>query len=108
METEWNPAPAFACCVAGKLYRGAGPATSHKGVQLWNLYGPTETTIWSAIRQVTQQVPDETSRHGNEGSNRLAIQINNTQIHILDAHYQPYQLVFPRAVYRGTASPVAT
>ncbi len=55
-----------------------------RGAQLWNLYGPTETTIWSALYQVTSDV--------NRGiSNTLPIgrPIANTRVYILDSNLQP-------------------
>jgi amino acid adenylation domain-containing protein/thioester reductase-like protein len=55
-----------------------------RGAQLWNVYGPTETTIWSTIYQVTSSA--------NQGvSNTVPIgrPIANTQIYILDANLQP-------------------
>ncbi|MGZ5050852.1 MAG: non-ribosomal peptide synthetase [Methylobacter sp.] len=50
--------------------------------QLWNLYGPTETTIWS-----TGQLIDDkrTKLHLYESIGRP---IDNTRIYILDAHLQ--------------------
>jgi amino acid adenylation domain-containing protein len=55
-----------------------------RGAQLWNMYGPTETTIWSTIYQVTSSA--------NQGaSNMVPIgrPIANTQIYILDSNLQP-------------------
>lgn len=46
---------------------------------LWNVYGPTETTIWSTCTQV--QAGDTASPIGRP--------IANTQTYILDAHLQP-------------------
>ena len=42
--------------------------------EVWNMYGPTETTIWSTIKKIEQ--PDDASNIGQP--------INNTQIYILD------------------------
>jgi len=42
---------------------------------LWNMYGPTETTIWSAVYQVTA---------GGEGTVPIGHPIGNTQFHIVD------------------------
>jgi surfactin family lipopeptide synthetase A len=42
---------------------------------LWNMYGPTETTIWSSIKQIT--TPSDVGIIGKP--------INNTQFYILDA-----------------------
>ncbi len=52
-----------------------------RGSQLWNLYGPTETTIWSTMYQITS--------NENQGiSNTVPIgrPIANTQIYILDVN----------------------
>ena len=46
---------------------------------LWNMYGPTETTIWSAV----QRVP------ANVGRVTLGRPIANTQFHVLDRHLKP-------------------
>ncbi|MBF4464319.1 polyketide synthase [Flavobacterium sp. LC2016-12] len=45
---------------------------------LWNMYGPTETTIWSAIKQINAK--DELITIGGP--------IANTQIYLLDEHGQ--------------------
>jgi non-ribosomal peptide synthetase component F len=44
--------------------------------QLWNLYGPTETTIWSTLQKV-ESVAD---------ANSIGRPIANTEIYILDKH----------------------
>jgi amino acid adenylation domain-containing protein len=50
-----------------------------RGRELWNLYGPTETTIWSAVHRV------------KSGENPILIgrPINNTRMYILSADGQP-------------------
>jgi len=45
---------------------------------LWNVYGPTETTIWSTVEKVE---PDEQISIGSP--------INNTQVYILDDELRP-------------------
>ncbi|HEY9874102.1 MAG TPA: amino acid adenylation domain-containing protein, partial [Candidatus Obscuribacterales bacterium] len=47
--------------------------------RLWNLYGPTETTIWSTICQLESEEQPIT----------IGRPIANTQIYILDRHQQP-------------------
>ncbi len=44
------------------------------GGELWNMYGPTETTIWSSVQQVTDAAKPITIGHP----------IANTQLYILD------------------------
>jgi amino acid adenylation domain-containing protein/non-ribosomal peptide synthase protein (TIGR01720 family) len=56
-----------------------------RGATLWNLYGPTETTIWSAIHQVKAE----------EGSVPIGRPIANTQIYLLDRHLQPVPIGVP-------------
>ncbi len=58
---------------------------------LWNMYGPTETTIWSAVDCV---------RPG-EGAVPIGYPIDNTQIYILDALMQPVPIGVPGDLYIG-------
>src|SRR6266404_3701548 len=58
---------------------------------LWNMYGPTETTIWSSIHEV----------HGVRGAVPIGRPIGNTQIHILDRHQQPLPIGVPGELYIG-------
>lgn len=62
-----------------------------KGSALWNLYGPTETTIWSAVCRVDSQ--DQRMSIGHP--------IANTQIYILDSHLQPVPVGVPGDLYIG-------
>ncbi len=50
-----------------------------RGSSLWNMYGPTETTIWSAVKQI--KTSDEAITIGRP--------INNTQLFILDDYQKP-------------------
>lgn len=43
--------------------------------QLWNMYGPTETTIWSTVHRVSS----------SDGSVPIGHPIDNTQVYVLDA-----------------------
>ena len=49
------------------------------GAYLWNMYGPTETTIWSSVKHITSM---------KEASN-IGKPIANTQFYILDEFMQP-------------------
>ena len=45
-----------------------------KGATLWNMYGPTETTIWSALSRVSPG-----------GAVTIGVPIANTELHVIDA-----------------------
>ena len=47
------------------------------GVELWNMYGPTETTIWSAVKQLNNNIPT------------LGKAVADTRLHILDNELNP-------------------
>jgi non-ribosomal peptide synthetase component F len=49
------------------------------GAGLWNLYGPTETTIWSCVDRVS----------GEEGPVAIGRPIANTRCYVLDSQLQP-------------------
>jgi aspartate racemase len=59
--------------------------------QLWNMYGPTETTIWSTIHRVTSA----------DGSVPIGRPIGNTQVFILDEHRQLVPAGIPGELYIG-------
>ena len=46
--------------------------------EVWNMFGPTETTIWSTVKRIT-----------NEGPITIGKPIANTQIFILDNYLRP-------------------
>ncbi|PPT91133.1 hypothetical protein XthCFBP4691_09100 [Xanthomonas theicola] len=50
---------------------------------LWNLYGPTETTIWSCVHQVAAPTPDDGPVEP------IGRPIANTRVYVLDSALQP-------------------
>jgi amino acid adenylation domain-containing protein len=58
---------------------------------LWNMYGPTETTIWSTLRQI---------KEANEPVN-IGRPIDNTQIYIVDERLQPTPMGIPGELLIG-------
>ena len=50
------------------------------GVELYNMYGPTETTIWSTVKQLNSNIPT------------LGKAIADTRLHILDNELNPTPL----------------
>ncbi|HWD93730.1 MAG TPA: amino acid adenylation domain-containing protein [Verrucomicrobiae bacterium] len=69
--------------LADKLLERAG--------EVWNLYGPTETTIWSTLGKITP------------GTEPISIgrPIANTQIYLLDSHLQPVPVGIPGELHIG-------
>ncbi len=63
----------------------------HAGRRLTNLYGPTETTIWSTIQVVERA----------ERPIPLGRPIGNTQVYILDRHRQMVPVGIPGELYIG-------
>lgn len=61
--------------------------------ELWNMYGPTETTIWSMVVRVT----------GSTFSGSIGRPIANTQAYVLDNHRQPVPIGMPGELYIGGA-----
>ena len=62
-----------------------------RAVSLWNLYGPTETTIWSTVCQI--KPGDEVISIGRP--------IANTQVYLLDPQLQPVPVGVPGELYIG-------
>ncbi len=56
---------------------------------LWNLYGPTETTIWSAVYRVKRE----------DGVAYVGSAIANTQIYILDKYLNPVPIGITGELY---------
>ncbi|GFE67460.1 non-ribosomal peptide synthetase [Chroococcus sp. FPU101] len=59
--------------------------------EVWNLYGPTETTIWSSMYRL------------NSSSVLIGRPIANTQFYVLDTHLQPVPLGVSGELYIGGA-----
>ena len=73
----WQGSPDLRVLCGGEsLSRSLAQALLARCAELWNMYGPTETTIWSAIHRVT-------SANGPVPCGRP---IANTQLFVLDRH----------------------
>ncbi|MEH2114380.1 amino acid adenylation domain-containing protein [Nostoc sp.] len=62
-----------------------------RSASLWNLYGPTETTIWSSVCQL----------ESSESLISIGRPISNTQIYILDKNLQPVPVGVPGELHIG-------
>ncbi|OUL34271.1 non-ribosomal peptide synthetase [Nostoc sp. T09] len=88
----WQGSPQLKMISTGEaLPRELANQLLPQGAALWNLYGPTETTIWATGCQVTT------------GDKPISIgrPIGNTQTYILDSHLQPVPIGIPGELYIG-------
>jgi amino acid adenylation domain-containing protein len=80
-----------AICGGEALPTGLADELLETGVELWNLYGPTETTIWSTIHRV----------RGGEDPVPIGRPIANTTVYILDPNSQPVPINVPGELHIG-------
>ena len=80
IESGWSGGDALKVLCGGEAFPSelVGPLME-RCAELWNLYGPTETTIWSTVYRIKSQ--QEIILIGRP--------IANTQIYILDSSLQP-------------------
>jgi len=69
--------------LAGELLKRAS--------SVWNMYGPTETTIWSTTARITS----------SGGPISVGRPIANTKIYVLDSHLEPVPVGVPGELYIG-------
>ncbi len=71
-----------ALCGGEALSRVLARALGTRVESLWNMYGPTETTIWSSVSEVSR----------NGGLISIGQPISNTEFHVLDPTLEPQPL----------------
>ena len=92
IEAGWKSSNGFKILCGGEtLSRQLADQLLQGDARLWNLYGPTETTIWSTITEVQP----------GEESVPIGRPIANTEIYILDAHFQPVPIGVHGELYIG-------
>jgi amino acid adenylation domain-containing protein len=83
LEAGWEWTPELKMLCGGEpLPRELANRMLQRSAKLWNMYGPTETTIWSSVERV------------RPGSDPILIgrPIANTQLYIVDQHLEPVPL----------------
>jgi amino acid adenylation domain-containing protein len=94
VETGWMGGAGLNILCGGEaLTKELADKLALKSSRLWNLYGPTETTIWSGIWQ--KERTDEEIPIGRP--------IANTRFYILDERYQPAPIGVAGELYIGGA-----
>ena len=79
LDSGWeNPLAIKALCGGEAMPLNLAHQLISRCDSLWNMYGPTETTIWSAIKQI----------QANDKLITIGLPIANTQIYLLDKHGQ--------------------
>jgi amino acid adenylation domain-containing protein len=78
-------------CGGEALTRELSETLLEKSASVWNMYGPTETTIWSAVSEL----------ESSAGPVPLGLPIANTQCYILDELWQPVPLGVSGELYIG-------
>src|ERR1700722_7587482 len=94
LEAGWRGTEKLKVLCGGEALGGdLAKELSDKGTSAWNMYGPTETTIWSllySLGQITNIVP-------------IGRPIANTRIYILDGHGEPVPVGVAGELYIGGA-----
>lgn len=80
LAADWRGRPGLkALCGGEALPRELAVELRQRVESLWNMYGPTETTIWSSTEDLTER----------EGPISIGRPIANTQIYVLDDELRP-------------------
>ncbi|MBK1787885.1 non-ribosomal peptide synthetase [Prauserella cavernicola] len=92
LESGWRPPAGFvALCGGEKLPPELAARLCESGVRLWDLYGPTETTIWSSVAALS------------DGVVRDFAPVANTTLYVLDDRMEPVPLGGTGELYIGGA-----
>jgi amino acid adenylation domain-containing protein len=91
IEAGWRGSQTFKILCGGEpMSRELADALLVRG-NVWNLYGPTESTIWCTIHKVKS----------GDGAVPIGRPIANTQSYILDPHLQPVPIGVQGELYIG-------
>jgi len=82
-----------ALCGGEALPRDLADALLARPQELWNLSGPTETTIWSTVERVER----------GPGPITIGRPIANTQVYVLDRHGESVPVGIPGELWIGGA-----
>ncbi len=92
LESGWRGAAGLRMLSGGEALPPSRARRLHgRGAELWNLYGPTETTIWSSVERL----------HAGAEEVSLGRPIANTSLHVLDRRRRPVASGLPGQLYIG-------
>ncbi|HZF30666.1 MAG TPA: amino acid adenylation domain-containing protein, partial [Gammaproteobacteria bacterium] len=97
LDAQWKPAPDLTILCGGEAMPfGLAPRLLDNADCLLNLYGPTETTIWSSCDNVSL-------RNNAHPAQTIGRPIANTRIYLLDGYRQPVPLGAAGEIHIGGA-----
>ena len=92
LESGWESAAGMKILCGGEaLPRELANRLVAGGGEVWNLYGPTETTIWSTVERV----------EAGEGGVGIGKPVANTQVYVLDERREPVPVGVTGELYIG-------
>ena len=92
IEAGWEGIPHLKILCGGEaLTRDLADQLLPRSASLWNMYGPTETTIWSAVRKITSE----------KGPVVIGRPIANTQMYVLDRYLNLVPIGVPGELHIG-------
>jgi len=93
VDAGWKGQPGLKILSTGDVLSGdLAQALVRRGQKVWNLYGPTETTIYSSIQPIVQPL---------ERPVPIGRPIRNTQIYVLDRNLEPVPAGVAGEIYIG-------
>ncbi|MET0646295.1 MAG: amino acid adenylation domain-containing protein [Pyrinomonadaceae bacterium] len=102
LAADWRGQPNLSALCGGEALPGdlAAELAARCG-RLWNLYGPTETTIWSTVREVSSDTLARAAQTAAAVS--IGRPIDNTSVYVLDPRLRPQPAGVPGEIYIGGA-----
>ncbi|HET9183287.1 MAG TPA: amino acid adenylation domain-containing protein [Candidatus Angelobacter sp.] len=80
LATGWSGTPGMKLLCGGEpMPEKVAAGLLQHNIELWNVYGPTETTIWSTARKI--ETPADAGRIGTP--------VRNTEVYVLDRMMRP-------------------
>jgi amino acid adenylation domain-containing protein/non-ribosomal peptide synthase protein (TIGR01720 family) len=92
LTTGWTPNPNLRMWCGGEaLPVDLAQRLIVGGNVLWNVYGPTETTIWSTVQRVESEAD----------ARSIGRPVGNTTVYLVDGHFQPVPVGVPGELLIG-------
>lgn len=90
----WQGKPMIKSLCGGEaLTRALADDLRARSFSVWNLYGPTETTIWSSVHELAEGESAAEAEEGAKGWVSIGRPIANTCLYVVDDGYQPVPVI---------------